>query len=73
LSARQSLATIQTATKFVHRREKFDATAMVEFVARGNEPTSDETGPSDYDKKNRQRGVGDEYNSCFVVVNLCSE
>ena len=39
----QSLATFLTAISLVHRREKFDATAMAKFIARGIEPTAGET------------------------------
>ena len=39
----QSLATFPTAVSLVHRREKFDATAMAKFIARGIEPTTGET------------------------------
>jgi hypothetical protein len=41
-SVRQSLATIPTATKFVHRREKFGAVVIVAFVARRSEPITGE-------------------------------
>jgi hypothetical protein len=34
----QSLASFPTATTFVHRREKLDATAIAAFVARGRDP-----------------------------------